>query len=77
MTQRLRPADGSTPVAVVIPNAQTNPTLGVNEVAPLFHCSTWALYEAIKRDDFPVPVLRIGRKIRIPTQPLLELLGLA
>jgi hypothetical protein len=33
-------------------------------------------YEAIKRDRFPVPVIRIGRRIVVPTRPLLRLLGI-
>jgi hypothetical protein len=32
-------------------------------------------YHLIKNGQFPVPVLRLGRIIKIPTAPLLELLG--
>jgi hypothetical protein len=34
-------------------------------------------YRAVKRGDFPVPVIKVGRRLIVPTQPLLELLGLA
>jgi hypothetical protein len=32
-------------------------------------------YQAIRDGTFPVPVLRLGRVLRVPTLPLLELLG--
>jgi len=33
-------------------------------------------FELARRDEFPVPVLRVGVTYRVPTAPLLELLGL-
>jgi predicted DNA-binding transcriptional regulator AlpA len=33
-------------------------------------------YELVRTGTWPTPVLRIGRLIRIPTAPLLELVGL-
>ena len=42
----------------------------------LLGISSWTGYELVKRDDFPVPVLHLGRAIRIPTRPLLDLLGI-
>jgi hypothetical protein len=33
-------------------------------------------YRAVKRGKFPVPVIRVGRRIVVPVQPILELLGL-
>jgi hypothetical protein len=33
-------------------------------------------YRAVKRGDFPVPVIRVGRRMIVPVQPILELLGL-
>jgi hypothetical protein len=32
-------------------------------------------YELIRSGRFPCPVLRLGRVLRVPTLPLLELLG--
>jgi hypothetical protein len=32
-------------------------------------------YEQIRRGEFPVRVLKLGRVYRVPTLPLLELLG--
>jgi hypothetical protein len=34
-------------------------------------------YRAVKRGKFPVPVLKVGRHLVVPTQPILELLGLS
>jgi predicted site-specific integrase-resolvase len=34
-------------------------------------------FELTRRGEFPVPVLRVGRTYRVPTAPLLKLLGLA
>jgi hypothetical protein len=53
------------------------PTLNVEEAARLIGCGRTACFESIRRGDFPVPVLRIGTRIKIPTRPLLELLGIA
>lgn len=33
-------------------------------------------YRAVKRGDFPVPVLQLGRRLVVPVQPILDLLGL-
>jgi hypothetical protein len=34
-----------------------------------------ASYELVRTGDWPTPVLRLGKLIRVPTAPLLELLG--
>jgi hypothetical protein len=34
-------------------------------------------YELVRTGDFPTPVLRVGGQVKIPTAPLLDLLGLA
>lgn len=36
-----------------------------------------AAYELVRTGEWPTPVLRLGRLIRVPSAPLLELLGLA
>lgn len=33
-------------------------------------------YRAVKRGTFPVPVIKVGRRLVVPVQPILELLGL-
>lgn len=34
-------------------------------------------FELVRRDEFPVPVLRVGATYRVPTAPLLRLLGVS
>jgi excisionase family DNA binding protein len=34
-------------------------------------------YELVRTNRFPVPVVRVGRQIKIPTAYLIELLGLS
>ena len=38
--------------------------------------SRTAAYELIRTGEWPTPVFRLGRLIRIPTEPLLKLLGI-
>jgi hypothetical protein len=33
-------------------------------------------YEALKRKDPPFPIIKVGRRIVVPTAPLLRLLGI-
>lgn len=33
-------------------------------------------YRMVKRGKFPVPVLHVGRRLVVPVQPILELLGI-
>jgi hypothetical protein len=34
-------------------------------------------FELVRRGEFPVPVLRVGATYRVPTAPLLALLGIS
>jgi hypothetical protein len=34
-------------------------------------------YELVRSNEWPTPVFRLGKLIRIPTAPMLEMLGLA
>jgi hypothetical protein len=36
-----------------------------------------AAYELVRTGQWPTPVLRLGRRIKVPTAPLLALLGLS
>lgn len=51
-------------------------TYSINEVAQLLGIGTSAAYAAAKRDELPVPVIRIGGRIVIPRKPLDDLLGI-
>lgn len=54
--------------------------LGVQTDVPtagsIFGWGKDASYRAIKRGEFPVPVLQLGRRLVVPVQPILDLLGL-
>lgn len=65
MTAPARPVDG------------LQPTLKISEAAEYLGISRASAYRLAALDDLPVPVLRIGNSYRVPTVPLLELLGLA
>jgi excisionase family DNA binding protein len=51
--------------------------LTVKQAASLWNCSAAAIYDSVQRGDCPVPVLRIGRVIRLPRAAVLEAVGLA
>ena len=48
----------------------------VTTAAALLGIGRTAAYELIRTERWPTPVLRLGKLIRIPTKPLLELVGL-
>jgi excisionase family DNA binding protein len=52
------------------------PMLGIAEAARYLGISSTTAYSLAATGELPVPVLRIGRLYRVPTAPLLELLGL-
>jgi hypothetical protein len=56
--------------------AQLPPALDVPSAARLLGISRSAAYQLVAADELPVPVLRLGHTLRIPTAPLLALLGL-
>ena len=52
------------------------PVVDLVTAAELLGIGRTAGYQLVRDNQFPVPVLRIGRLIRVPTAPLLQLLGL-
>lgn len=53
------------------------PALDLPAAAHLLGISRTSAYELVRTGEWPSPVLRLGHRIKIPTQPLLELLGLS
>jgi excisionase family DNA binding protein len=51
------------------------PLLSVEEAAALLGETRSTLYRAIKAGDFPLPIFRIGRRIRIPRRSVERLLS--
>lgn len=56
----------SWPPTVDVPTAGSTIGLGVN-----------ASYESYHRGDFPFRVLKVGRRLRVPTSSIIEVLGLS
>jgi excisionase family DNA binding protein len=50
-------------------------TLDVDDVAPLLGINRSTAYELIRRGTFPLPVIRLGRRIVVSRQAVTELLG--
>jgi excisionase family DNA binding protein len=57
----------------MLPDPTVEPTLSVERTAELLGVSRGLAYQAVHRGQ--LPVLRIGRRLRVPTAPLLRLLG--
>ena len=58
----------------MIPDPRERPTLRVSEVASLLGLGLGSAYEAVRRGE--IPSLRLGRRILVPTAPLLRSLGI-
>lgn len=72
------PAYGASPPAAITQELMAaGPTTKLPLAAAALSMSRTQAYTAIQRGEFPVPVIRVGRRIIIPTAPLLDLLGLA
>lgn len=57
--------------------AELPAVLNVEQAAEVLGLSRTAAYELIRSGEWPTPVFRLGRLIRIPTAPVLRLLGVA
>jgi excisionase family DNA binding protein len=57
--------------------AELPAVLNVEQAAEVLGLSRTAAYELIRTGTWPTPVFRLGRLIRIPTAPVLRLLGVA
>jgi hypothetical protein len=68
MTAQSTPSDGSQ--RSVLPAV-----LDVPQAARLLGIGRTLAYELVRTDQWPTPVLRIGRLIRIPSRPLIELVS--
>jgi excisionase family DNA binding protein len=58
---------------MMIPDLFEKPTLTVEETAELLGVGRNTAYEAVRTGD--LPAIRVGRRILVPTQPLLTLIG--
>lgn len=51
-------------------------TIDVETAAAILGIGRTKAYELAKSNEFPVPILRIGRHYRVPTPAILDLLGI-
>ncbi|AIK86031.1 hypothetical protein CGLAR1_12540 [Corynebacterium glutamicum] len=52
------------------------PTITLKKATGLIGIGLSTGYAAVRSNEFPVPVIKIGGRIVVPTKPLLDLLGL-
>ena len=52
------------------------PVVDVPTAAAVFGVGKSAAYELVRTGQWPTPIVRLGRQIRIPTLPLLALVGI-
>ena len=64
------------PAAVRGSSPDLPPTVGIPQAARYLGISRSTAYALAASGELPVPVLRVGHSYRVPTAPLLELLGL-
>jgi predicted DNA-binding transcriptional regulator AlpA len=53
------------------------PVIDLATAARLLGVGRTAAYELVRTNRWPTPVIRVGKLIRVPSAPLLRLLGLA
>ena len=53
-----------------------DPTISIESAGRLLGVSRGTAYSLARQQRFPVPVLRVGHKLRVPLAPLLRLLGI-
>lgn len=58
-----------------LPRADLPAVLDVPQAARLLGIGRTLAYELVRTDQWPTPVLRVGRLIKIPSRPLIELVS--
>ena len=53
------------------------PVVDVPTAAAILGIGRTAAYELIRIGQWPTPILRVGKLIRVPSAPLLELVGVS
>ena len=61
-------------VQIAVPDPRVTPTLPVEDAGKLLGLSRPSAYAAVRRGE--IPVIRIGRRMLVPTAKLLAMLGL-
>lgn len=58
----------------MLPDPVATPCLSADEACELLGIDRKTGYRAIRNGSFPVPTIRVGRLIKVPTAPLVRLL---
>lgn len=74
-TQLALVADEEPPAANGIDLTKLPPTVDIVTAARILGVGRTVAYELVREGTWPTPVIHVGRKIRVPTAPLLGLLG--
>lgn len=61
-------------MARAVPDPRETPTLSVEQAGRLLGLSRSGSYASVQRGE--IPILRLGRKFRVPTAELRKMLGL-
>ena len=75
MTTRAAQPGMARPASALDPAVRLPAVLDLVEAAALLGVGRTTAYRLVHDEQWPTPVLRLGRLIKIPTQPLLELLA--
>lgn len=67
---------GTSSLVAPVPWDDLPPVLDLLTAAAFLGIGRTAAYQLVRAGQWPTPVVRLGRLIKIPTAPLLELLGL-
>lgn len=69
----LRPTTAGPRLGTLLPDPGVEPTVSVERAAKILGVSRGLAYQAVHGGQ--LPALRIGRRLRVPTAPLLRLIG--
>lgn len=58
---------------VTVPDPAVKPVMTVDEIAVLLGVSRATAYEAVRKGD--IPSIRLGRRIVVPTAPVVKMLS--
>ncbi len=60
---------------IMLPIPQDRPVISADEAFALLGIDRTTGYRAIKEGTFPVPCIRVGRLLKVPTAPLVRMLS--
>jgi excisionase family DNA binding protein len=76
MKTQLAIVQDQSPASDVIDLTKLPPTVDIVTAARILGVGRTVAYELVREGTWPTEVIRLGRKIRIPSSPLLNLVGI-